>query len=85
MGLQDQLDAIDAQITAVLAEVATNPKAIVDYREGDVEVKNSQRLKLLLEARKELLDQGPATATAKVINFDFDIDEWGVDRGEYES
>lgn len=82
MSLQTQLAAIDTQINAVLAELDSNPKAIVDYREGDVEVKNSQRLSTLLKARKELLEQRPATV--KRVTFSQHIDEWGQDRSDYE-
>lgn len=83
MGLQEQLAQIDALIEAILTEAATKSTAIVDYVEGDVEVKNSQRLAGLYKARKALLAN--RSGTVKRIAFDFAIDEFGVERGQFES
>lgn len=72
-----------AAIDVKLALLIENPE--VDYTEGDITVKNSQKTKQLLEMRSELLDAASKTAEPDLdlITFETRIDEFGTDTTEY--
>ncbi len=71
----EMISAIDAQISAL---TTTLP---VDYTEGDLTVKNSQKMKQLLEARK-VLSENP-DADMAIMVFHNIVDEFGIDRTQY--
>ncbi len=70
------IDTINAAITALLA------KDKWDYSEGDITVKLSDQMLALLRARESLLKN--PTAEISVMAFDFDINEFGQDKTQYE-
>lgn len=70
-----------------LAEIDTAIKALVDspqvdYREGDKTYKASQKLEQLLAVRKALIENPDAEIATMA--FDFDVDEFGQDKTQYE-
>ena len=81
MSLATLLAKIDVKIEAVLD---AGPAAYVDYRIGDKSVNKSDYLDFLLKARKDLIDQASTSETEiGTMNYDWDIDEFGQDNGEY--
>ncbi len=71
------LAEVETKINALLE----NPK--VDFKEGDVEVKNSQRLDQLLKYREHLM-KNPTTPSLVTMHMNFDVNEFGEDQGEFE-
>ena len=71
---------IDAQIDLL---IASNP---VDYTEGDVTYKASQKIKNLRELRADLIKQGanPGDPDIAIMHFNHVINEFGVDSTEYQ-
>ena len=69
------ISAINVQIDSLIA----SPQ--VDYTEGDITVKNSQKMKQLLAAREALLKMPDEDLT--LIVFHNLIDEFGIDRTQY--
>ena len=73
----DQLIAdIDAQLETLIASPP------VDYTEGDISVKNSQKITLLQKLRESLLTSGPSADIA-IMEFNSVISEFGIDTTEY--
>ncbi len=68
---------IDAEITALLA------LSKWDYTEGDVSVKLSPKMLALLKMRESLLST--PDVDLKTMPLDFNVSEFGQDKGEYES
>ena len=69
-----------AEVETKINELLTNPK--VDFKEGNVTIKNSQRLDQLLKYREHLMKHPvPDMVT---MNFDLGVDEFGVAQGEFE-
>ncbi|MCK9521315.1 MAG: hypothetical protein M0R74_20170 [Dehalococcoidia bacterium] len=66
---------IDAQLEALIA----NPP--VDYTEGDVSFKNSQKVQGLLKMREALAARPDPSITVMQLVHDFD--EFGIDLSEY--
>jgi hypothetical protein len=69
---------IDAQLELLIA----TPE--VDYTEGDLTVKNSQKMDQLLKARKDLLKSLEASTDPDfdIITFDTRINEFGENKTE---
>jgi hypothetical protein len=79
---QEIIDAIDVQLNSLQSSMLSS-KTAVDYTEGDVRVKNSQRVDNLLAMREHLLKFPDAQVDS--LAFDFDISEFGVDNTQFES
>jgi len=76
MTTQQLLDLVDAKIEALV----NSPQ--VDYTEGDVTVKASQKIGQLTKLRTKLIASPDAEVTRMA--FDFNIDEFGIDNADYE-
>jgi len=74
---QQLLDRVDTAIQALIA----NPE--VDYTEGDVTRRASQKMSQLLAIKKQLLSMPDAEITR--LDFDFNISPFGEDLGQYET
>ncbi len=70
------IDDLDVAISALMV------KEKFDYKEGDIEVNGSDQLNALIKARESLLKN--PDAEMDVISFDFDINEFGQDKTQYE-
>ena len=67
---------LDAAISALMV------KEKFDYKEGDIEVNGSDQLNALIRLRESLLKN--PDMEIDVIAFDFDINEMGRDKTQYE-
>lgn len=70
------LDEVETKINELLANQQ------VDYQIGDKRVSASQKLDQLLKYRKHLLEN-PQTDLA-TMHFNFNVNEFGEEQGEYE-
>lgn len=70
------LAEVETKITALI----NNPQ--VDYKEGDVTVKASQKLAQLLKVKKFLIDN--PEADVETMNFNLDVNEFGEMQSEFE-
>lgn len=70
------IDALNAAISTLMV------KSKLDYKEGDVEVNGADHLNSLIKLRDSLLKN--PEADCELISFDFDIDQFGTDRTQYE-
>jgi hypothetical protein len=68
------LAAIDTQILALV----NDPQ--VDYKIGDKTVSAGQKMKQLLEARRQIAEQQDADLS--ILAFDIDINEFGEDNSQ---
>jgi len=71
-----------------LSEVETKIAALlespqVDYMIGDKKVSASQKLAQLIKYREHLLKY-PVDADLQTVHFNTNVDEFGVEQGEYE-
>lgn len=78
MTTQELLDAIDVELVTLVE----SPNDAIDYREGDVEVKRSQKVTNLLKIKAQLLGNPDAEITTMA--FDFCISQFGENLTEYE-
>jgi len=78
--------AIESAISTLEAELAAMAGTnTVDYTEGDVSVKNSQRHSQIIEQLKYWQKQLAGISEVEIAAFDFDVNEFGQDEGQYES
>lgn len=75
--VEELIADIDVQLEALIASPP------VDYTEGDVSVKNSQKLKQLRELRASLIKDGTASPDVAIMHFNSVINEFGIDSTEY--
>ena len=69
-----------SEVEAKIRSLLESPE--VDYQIGDMRVSASQKLKQLLEYRRELKKR--PTASQAIVSFNLDVNEFGEEQGEYE-
>lgn len=69
------------QVETLIQALLDDPQ--VDYQEGDIQVSAGQKIKQLMEFRRQLINN-PAAEIA-FINFEQDFDEFGISQAEIQS